>query len=442
MTTERGLPERVERYLAGLPGGRIGSRVDRRAVTRVGALMSALGDPHLAHPVIHVTGTNGKGSTTAMIAALLRAEGLRVGAYTSPHLEQITERVSFDNGPMEAERFADAVDRTAAVARRRRITPTWFEAVTAASFLLLGEAPLDVCVIEVGMLGRVDATNVVHGTVAVVTNVELDHTERAGPTRSAIAYEKAGIVEPGSTLVLGETDPRLRHLFEARRPESILTRDHELVAGQTTGGPYGSVLDLATPWAVHRAVTVGLAGEHQCDNALLAVGAAEAYLQRPMATETVDRALTSARVPGRLEIVQDRPTVVIDGAHNPAGAGALARATSRLFAGAAPRVFVCGMRAGRSAAAFLHELSIAPEGWLIATEPRAPQAMPAVALAEAALRLGVRSVVIPDVSEALQTAIRIAGAGGIVIGTGSHYLVAAFRAAVSHSDGFARTASG
>lgn len=406
------------------------SAADPGSVERVRLLLADLGEPQHAHPVIHVTGTNGKGSTTTMIAELLRAHGLAVGTYTSPHLARAGERVGLAAGPVDDAELDAAVARVAAVARRRALTPTWFEEVTAAGLLLLGEADLDVAVVEVGMLGRADATNVVRAAVAVVTNVELDHCRWAGPGRPAIAREKAAIVEPGATLVLGETDPSLRGFFEARRPGRILTRGKELVGSVRTGGERGSAMDIATPARVYRGVTVGMPGAHQCDNALVAVGAAEAHLGRPLEADAVRRALAAARAPGRLEIVPGAPTVVLDVAHNEAGGRALRRATRQIFGAARREVLLVGMTAGRDPTDFLRALDVGAGTELVATEPASAPPITASALAIAARRLGARATAVGDTAFARSLAVGLAGADGLVIGTGSHYLIAELGAAI------------
>jgi dihydrofolate synthase/folylpolyglutamate synthase len=235
-------------YLNGLTGYEQTGCLEWPAIERMARLAGALGNPQRAYPVVHLTGTNGKGSTAAMIASLLRGRELRVGTYTSPHISRVAERVTVDGKSVADAGLARAVGQVRRAATRAGGTPSWFEALTAAAFWLLAEARVDVAVIEVGMLGRWDATNVADGAMAVVTNVELDHTDVAGPTRAAIAAEKAGIVKPGATLILGERDPELRAIFEARRPGRILTAGREMTWRNRHRTPAGSVVDLVNPW--------------------------------------------------------------------------------------------------------------------------------------------------------------------------------------------------
>lgn len=234
-------------YLDSLANFERTGRLSSPTTRRVAALVAELGHPERSYPVIHVTGTNGKGSTTAMIAGLLAGCGAHVGTYTSPHIDRLAERITISGQPVEDWELADGVGQVRAAARRTGITPTWFEALTAAAFWILAAGQVDAAVIEVGMRGRWDATNVVNGSVSVVTNVQLDHTDVAGPTRASIAGEKAGIVKPGSTLILGERDPALRPFFEAERPGRILTLGGEMSWRNRTATESGSIVDLINP---------------------------------------------------------------------------------------------------------------------------------------------------------------------------------------------------
>lgn len=235
-------------YLDSLANFERTGQLTSTTTSRVAVLVAELGHPERSYPVIHVTGTNGKGSTTAMIAGLLASRGARVGTYTSPHLDRLAERITISGQPVEDRELAEGVGQVAAAALRSGVTPTWFEAVTASAFWLLAARQVDAAVIEVGMLGRWDATNVVNGSVSVVTNVQLDHTDVAGPIRASIASEKADIVKPGSTLILGERDPELRPLFEAERPGRILTLGSEMSWRNRTATESGSIVDLVNPW--------------------------------------------------------------------------------------------------------------------------------------------------------------------------------------------------
>jgi dihydrofolate synthase/folylpolyglutamate synthase len=391
-------------------------------------LVEALGQPQRTFPSIHVTGTNGKGSTVAYAAALLAATGLRVGSYTSPHLHNITERVRIDGRPVTDDQMADAVARVVKAAPAG-VDHSWFELVTASAFVLLAEADIDVAVIEVGALGRFDATNVLDADVAVVTNIEIEHADRAGPTRAHIAAEKSGIVRPGATLVLGEPDPSLDEAWAAARPGRVLRMGDDYGSRNRSRTPAGTYADLWTPWGTRHGVPIGAAGAYQCSNAATALAAADAYLvvrQRgPVVRSAIETALANTRVGGRWDIVGQTPTVIIDGAHNPAGAAALAGTVDEELADAQPRVLVVGVRGRRSPAGLLAALRPERFDHIVCTEPPASDACPAGDVA-AALPQPASSVHIePDWLRAVVLARDLAKPAGAVLVTGSLYLVGA-----------------
>jgi len=425
-------PSAAAAWLDGLYDAERTGRLGAPTLERISAVVAALGHPEAAYPVIHVTGTNGKGSTAAMTAALLRATGRRVGVYSSPHLENLAERVALDGRPVGTDDMWSAVAAVASAAERCGTRPTWFEAVTAAGLWFFRQARVDVAVVEVGMLGRWDATNVVHGAVAVVTNVALDHTDVAGPTRAHIAAEKAGIIEEGATLVLGETDPGLQAIFEAEHPGRILRLGAELRWERRRAvGFDGQVVDLHTPWGEHPGVRIASLGRHQCDNAALALGAAEALLAEALPESALD-ALSVPVIPGRLEVVSRSPTVLVDGAHNPAGAAALRSALEELDAvGTARRrwALVCGVLSGRDPEEYLREVGVGRFDTVVATEPPSPRALSAGDLAEAVSAAGGRfpAVIEADAVTALGRARAAVGPEGLVVVTGSLYLVGALR---------------
>jgi dihydrofolate synthase / folylpolyglutamate synthase len=432
---DRGLLPAAMAYLEGLTGYEQTGRLEHPAIERMARLVGALGDPQRAYPVIHLTGTNGKGSTAAMIAGLLSGQGLKVGTCTSPHITRLAERITIGGQPVADEDLARAVEQVRQAAVRSRVTPSWFEAVTAAGFWLLAAARVDVAVVEVGMLGRWDATNVADGAVAVVTNVQLDHTDVAGPTRAAIATEKAGIVKPGATLILGERDPGLRPIFEAQHPARILAAGQEMTWRNRHPAPGGSVVDLVNPWGLRAGVQVGMTGGHQCGNALLALTAAEAFTGTPIPAAAVSAALGAAHVPGRFEIIGASPVVALDGAHNPAAAAALRRTIEENFASVTPRILLYGVLAGRDPVEFLEEIDVRSTDLVVTTEPASPRAMPADVLAGIVRGFGVPVVSVERPEQALSAAVQAAGCQGLVVATGSLYLIGPLSAAALASQG-------
>ncbi len=262
-------------------------RAEGLSLDRMRTLVATLGDPQDAYPVIHITGTNGKGSVARMVTALLRESGLTVGTYTSPHLEAVNERITWDGEPISDEELGRVIGGVAAVEELAGVTPSYFEILTAAAFSYFADVAVDVAVVEVGMLGRYDATNVVDATVAVLTNVGRDHTDGVGAWRQAIAAEKVGIVKPGSTFVCGEDAEDLRALLGATPAAHTWWRGVDFDVDQSILALGGRSLSLRTPSGVVEDVLVPLHGDHQSDNAAVALAAAEAFFHRRLDDDVV-----------------------------------------------------------------------------------------------------------------------------------------------------------
>ncbi|HZU73676.1 MAG TPA: Mur ligase family protein [Acidimicrobiales bacterium] len=410
----------------------LATRQTAPSIDRIRQLVGIMGDPQNAYPVIHITGTNGKGSTARLVTALLSAHNLSVGTYTSPDLQKVNERLSWNGTPISDEGLARLLASLADLETLMSSTPSRFDLLTAAALGWFADIAVDVAVLEVGLGGKWDATNVADAAVAVVTNVELDHTELLGPERADIAAEKAGIVKPGSTLVLGETDPALRPIFEATGPAALWlrARDYEVTSNRLAVG--GRLLSVRTPGASYDDVFLALHGPHQGDNAATALAAVEAFFGKPVAPEVVAEAFAGVASPGRLEIVGRRPLVVLDGAHNLAGARALAAAVAEEFASVEKLVMVVGMLHGKDPAELLNALGVGRAALVVATMPpsagsrgRSPEDV-----AAAAEGLGVASVSMASVSDAVDRAVKEAGEDGMVLVTGSLYVVGAARAAL------------
>jgi dihydrofolate synthase/folylpolyglutamate synthase len=405
-------------------------RIEGLSTEPMARLMAVLGDPHLAFPVVHVTGTNGKGSTTRILSTLLAAQGLTVGTYTSPHLETLNERIARQLEPIGGDDLAEVVGLLAAVEPMLDRTPSWFELVTAAAFVWFAQTAVDVAVVEVGLLGRFDATNVVRPEVAVLTNIGKDHTEGQPGWERAVAWEKAGIVKPGVHVVLGSPFGDLRPLVEAEGPAAVWERgrDFEVTASRLAVG--GHQFDLETPGAAYPELFVPLHGEHQVDNAATAVVAAQAFFGRPLAAEVVEEALARVTMPGRFEVLGRSPTVIIDGAHNREGAWAARRALDAEFARLGSWVLVVGMLQGKDPAEILTALDAGSFDAVICCRPSWPRALPAEQVAAAAAALGVAAEVVPDPTEALARALAVTGGEDLVLVTGSLYLVGELRPAL------------
>ncbi|HEX3427119.1 MAG TPA: folylpolyglutamate synthase/dihydrofolate synthase family protein [Acidimicrobiales bacterium] len=405
---------------------------------RMRRLMAVLGDPQDAYPVIHVTGTNGKTSTARAITTLLMTKGLTVGTFTSPHLEAVNERLMYNGQPISDDELAALLSDLALLEELVAdgggdARPTWFELLAAAGFRWFAERPVDVAVVEVGLGGRWDATNVADAGVAVVTNVGLDHVEFLGPTLADIAREKAGIIKPASTVVLSETRPELVPIFEAEDARQVLLRgrDFELTGNDAAVG--GRLLDLRTPLAEYSDVFLALHGRHQAYNFLDAVVAVEAFFGNPVEADLLAEAAATVRSPGRLEVVGRHPLVILDGAKNVPGAEAMAAALDEEFGEARSRIMVVGMLRGKDPGEMLQALGAPRARYVITCPPPSPRAQPADVVAKAALLLGVDAEPAPSVADAVERAQQLAGEDDLIVVTGSLYVVGAARAALRPS---------
>jgi dihydrofolate synthase / folylpolyglutamate synthase len=391
-------------------------------------LMDALGNPARRLRAVHITGTNGKGSTAAICAELLAASNLKVGLFTSPHLSRVYERIAVNGVAISDADLSSALCRVRTAALRASVQPTWFEAMTAAALLHFDRCRVDAAVIEVGMLGRWDATNVIDAEVAVVTNVGCDHADLAGPGREFVAYEKAGIVRPGSTLVLGEGDRALRPYFEQQRPGRTLLLDRDISVVDKSAAPaLTGAADYTTPWGSHTDIELKLAGDFQRYNGLCALAAAESFLQRPMASGVVADVFRTVSLPGRFEVLRDAPLIVADCAHNEAAALALRPLVDRTTGLEGPRVLLCGLTVGRDPYQFLANLGADRFDDIVVTEPDTPRAQSCKETAAAAATFDVTVRTEPAISRALQVSTSLAGTSGVVVVVGSHYLVGPVR---------------
>ena len=415
-------------------------RVNREAVSAPDAafklegvreLMAVMGDPQQQYPVLHLTGTNGKTSTARILTALLQAKGLSVGTFTSPHLERVNERMTWNGEPITDGALAEVLTALAELEPLLEHRPTWFELIAAAALRWFADVAVDVAVIEVGLGGRYDATNVVDGVVAVVTNVGIDHLEFIGPTREDVAVEKAGIVKPGSTLVLGETDPGIVPIFERAGAAAVWKRGADFACTTSAVAHGGRLLDLRTPGAQYVDVYLALHGAHQGDNAAIALAAAEAFFAAPLEDDVVAEALAAVRSPGRMEVVGRRPLVLLDGAHNVAGAAAAAATLDEEFATDGRRVIVFGCFTGKDPGEMLRAVGAANAKLVVAVAPPWPRALPAADIVHAAHELGVEAVGADSVDDALRLASAAAGPDDVILVTGSLYLVGAARTALT-----------
>ncbi|MGZ4559708.1 MAG: bifunctional tetrahydrofolate synthase/dihydrofolate synthase [Mycobacteriaceae bacterium] len=412
-------------------------------LTRITALMDMLGSPQRNYPAVHVAGTNGKTSVTRMIDALFTRLQLRTGRMTSPHLQMVTERIGIDNEPISPERYVEAftdiapfiqmVDERSAADGGPAMSK--FEVLTAMGFSAFADAPVDVAVVEVGLGGTWDSTNVIDAQVAVITPIATDHTEYLGTEITGIAAAKAGIIKADSTVILAEQSPEITETLLRRCIEvdaSVAREGFEFAVLGRQVAVGGQQLQLQGLGGIYDDIFLPLHGEHQAHNAVLALAAVEAFFgagpNRQLDSDAVRDAFASVTAPGRLERVRSAPTVFIDAAHNPHGARALATALSEEF-DFRKLVGVIAVMADKDATGILAALEPVLDE-LVVTQNSSPRAMDADVLADQAVaRFGdERVVVAPNMAEALETAIAMAedvaepgesvsGAGVVVTGS-------------------------
>jgi len=412
------------------------------SLERIELLCRKLGDPQKRFPSLHVTGTNGKTSTARMIASVLEEGGRRVGLYTSPHLHSVTERIMVDERPIRRDDFASLMTRIAPLVEetnRETGDPlSYFEVSTALAFAYFAARRVDVAVVEVGMGGRWDATNLVDARVAVVTNVAMDHVEELGPTLADIAREKAGIIKPGCIAVGGALTPEALEVVEEACAEKgvslkLLGRDFEVLYQVTLGVQterLGQMVGIRGLFRQYADLYIPLLGDYQAVNAACAVAALEAWAGSPrrLPYEDVERGLARVSSPGRLEVVSYHPLVLLDGAHNLDGARKLARVLAndldyeRL-------ILVLGILQDKDWRSML-EVLVPLAGEVVVTRPRNERAASLEMLAEEVRRLGKKAVEVEGVAEAVRRARTLASVSDLVCVTGSLYTVGEAREAL------------
>jgi dihydrofolate synthase/folylpolyglutamate synthase len=377
---------------------------------RIHRLLARFGNPQRRLRTVHIVGTNGKSSTTRMIAAILQAHGLHTGAYLSPHLSTYRERIEIDEQPISPARFASVASRVLALAAEldKQAAPddhaTQFELLTVIGFLEMAEQGVDVGVIEAGLGGRYDATNVIDSEVQVLTGVGLEHTRWLGPTIEAIAREKLDVVRPGKTLVLGA----------GMHPDAIA------VARERAGEQNARIITAPADTGLELAAK----GEFQQRNFATAITATRVLLGADFDESAAAAAAVKVRVPGRMQIVGERPLTVLDGGHNPDGIAAVMRSLPEIFRGK-PLVAVVSVLDDKNAAAMLAQLAPACAAMII-TASHNPRALAPAELARLAgeARSNLPVEIVAEPHAALARARESAGPGGGVLATGSIYLVA------------------
>lgn len=399
---------------------------------RIEALLRLLGDPQRAYRSIHLTGTNGKTTTARMIDELLRGFGLRTGRFTSPHLSQITERIVLDGQPVSARIFVEAYDELVPYLKlvddQFDIRLSFFEVLTAMGFAIFADAPVDVAVVEVGLGGEWDATNVIDAEVAVVTPIGIDHTQYLGSTVESIAHEKAGIIKAGTTAILAAQPTEAASELLRRSVDvdaSVAREGLEFGVLDRQIGVGGQLLQLQGLGGVYDEVYLPLFGAHQAQNAVVALAAVEAFFgaggsSGPIDIETVRSAFAAVRSPGRLEVVRSAPTVLLDAAHNPHGMAATVAAIGEAF-DFRRLVGVVGVLGDKDVRGLLGLLEPVLDE-LVVTQNSSTRAVSADALAAVAVEIfgADRVTVEPRLDDAIEAAVRLAeeGTHELVVGAG------------------------
>ena len=405
------------------------------SLDRIRILCSKLGDPQLAYPSIHITGTNGKTSTARMVSSILQVGGRRVARYTSPHMQSVTERMCIDGRPLTEKEFASLLERIIPqVEETDRETGdplSYFEITTAMAFLFFAKRKVDVGVIEVGLGGRWDATNLVDSRLQVITGVAMDHVAELGGTLREIAHEKAGVIKEGSTVIsaVGEREALevIRESCQEKRSDlRVFGRDFQLLYNLTYGietGRVGQAIGVKGLMREYPEIFLPLLGEHQAVNAACAIAACEVYAgsRSALPASVVETGLRRVKSPGRLEVVSLHPLVLLDGAHNPEGASRLAHVIrndldyDRL-------VLVIGILEDKDVRQIL-EILLPLASTVVVTQSAYERATPARAISDMVKGMGYDCVVVEKVAEALKFARTLASVDDMVCVTGSLYTV-------------------
>lgn len=411
---------------------RIGHGI-KPGLSRITGLLEFMGNPQTTYPSIHIAGTNGKTTVSRMVQQILGAHGLATGGFTSPHLHTVEERFTLHGVTLDSTDFTDAVADIAwfvtAYEREADTSVTYFEVTAALAFSIFSTAAVDVAVVEVGLGGRLDATNVIDSTVAVITGIDIDHIEFLGPTKAHIAAEKVGILGAGGLLVTGPVEGDVADVIGAKVAEtasSWIRSGSDFTVTDAVVAVGGWHVSIDGVFGEYEELYLPMHGRHQVDHLATAVAACEMFLGRDLDQDSIATAVESMNSPGRLEIVNRRPLIMIDGAHNIQGFLGLAETLANEFPAIEWRL-VLGMRGERDVGDLVSPLR-GLIGKVFATAPEDAAAIAPQEVAEAAGEsLHVEAVVFADPAEAVDAAQQEAGADGGVVVAGSLYLIGEVR---------------
>ncbi len=408
------------------------ARVDR-SLDSYRAFLAELDNPHLAKPTVHITGTRGKGSTLAMLEAILLQAGASTGMTVSPHLVEVRERIRIDGNDLTRDRFAEMYEHIRPIADKRMSQANYrtvFELLTALAFVTFQHSDIDVALVEVGMGGRLDATNVVSPLLSIITRIGLDHTHILGDTVEKIADDKGQIIKPGGPAIVSHQPESALRVLEDRCREvgvECWRLGHEIRIENVLVSSEGTEFTVSTPSRTHTGIRTPLLGRHQAENAAVAVAAADRlHLDSHfrISEDDIRTGLAKTRWAGRGEILGHNPTLMIDGAHTDQGATALSNLLDEIFP-KRPRILILGMNRDKHPKEFLDCFSTAPR-LVLATRAESPRSMEADELAEIVRERGFecRTVML---HESLDLAFELAHPDDLIVATGSFYVIGALR---------------
>ena len=396
---------------------------------RIEALLAELGNPERRFRSIHVTGTNGKGSTTALLTSILHAAGIRTGMYISPHLVDYPERMTLNGQEISREEFAAMIGKTRFAAEAIQVqgmeSPTEFEVLTAAAFLWFAEKQVEMAVVEVGLGGLLDSTNVIAPEISVITNVTLEHTDRCGGTVAEIASHKAGIIKTGAPVVTGATGEALTVIeaVAARKHSACSVLNREFFVSDVVIGETEQSFLFSGPAEPPQRYRMRLLGRHQADNAALAIHVCQCLAENEprLTAAAILSGVAEAHWPGRFEILPGAPTVILDGAHNPDGVRTLRHTLEAVYPERAI-VFLFGVLADKDHGEMARRL-FHPSDRAIVVEPNSPRAASACEIADEISGYVAAVSVAADIASGLLQAKLWAGPQGIVCVAGSLYMI-------------------
>ena len=406
-------------------------RIHGLSLAAMSQLIECMGEPHKDLRAIHVTGTNGKGSVVSMTESLLSSKGLRVGSYMSPHVDNIRERFTLAGSQITEEIFSEIIFDVSRYVESNELEPSYFELLTAAAILLFSNEGVDAAVVEVGILGRFDATNVLEGEIAVITNIGKDHTDGSEGWRRSIAAEKAGIIVEGKPLILGNPEEDVLDLFASENPEPIFQYGKDFLVEDSLPAVGGQVISVKGIFGEYEEIFLPLYGKRQAQNAALSLATAEVFLEGIIPEEVVEDAFAQLVIPGRLEVLSRGPVVLVDGAHNKDSANHLAETVNDVFP-ESRRILIVGTLEPHSPQEIFTELkAISPELVIVCRAP-SPRAISPEELEEVAMGLGLDVERAESPYEATLQALRIGDEEDLIIAAGSFYNISEIRRAVEN----------